>query len=225
MEKDYSVPMSSHIDKIKDKSNDYRLVGLMTLNSKFNPKDEKGERYMYKTKETLDLLAKELQVTGRTARAKLSKMTKSESGLITIEQAATEIVYKINYATEGKYYVRINHRMLKTLVKAYSSETLKTYVTLLWVLENGEKQITLDWLGAKLGLANEKTGKVSNGSKDGLTIILRALQQGGFIHRTPVETQVLSRSGKVVNTTVYKYRLATIEEWETAQRSADKGKV
>lgn len=212
--KDFYVAMPTRAKEITNKDYDYKVIAFLQLHSNFvNYKDfgyDKnvlyGENYIYYSKlEFGGYKMKDNSTFGK----KIAKMLKIDDSLITSEKLNGSLVYKIDYAKEGKYFITMHHDMLKELVIFTNSNVIKTYCVFCYVLANGSKQISNSKLRELTGIKSDNT----------MDVILKGLCKLGYIKRT------LKQSDKVVvskdetreinyKTKEYEYTLISYEEWQ-----------
>lgn len=218
-EKIVKLPINTNEKYMQNKKCDYKVLAIMTLYSNFTPMDEQEKsgnyeqyRYVYKNKiieftdEIEKLSQKKINTIIRSMRA-LSNIGNGE--LVTAcKNEAGEIYYTINYAngTTGNKFVTIDSDMLRALVNAFSSNTIKVYVFLKYMCRDGEKKITRSYIAKNIGFAT---------SSDSLKIIsdcTKALCGGGFINKR----KVYKNEGEV-NCEIY-YSITTHEEWKERRK-------
>lgn len=218
IENGYNVPISSHKADITNKNNDYRLVGLMTIDSKFN--ENETDRYIYENNIDYEAIADAIKTKSanktKAIKTKIGAMAKAENSLI--EKIATDngIAYKIRYSTDNKYYVSINSQMIKRLSTSTNDNMIRLYIIMCVQLQNGRKQLTYEWLAEQMGLS-------TNGGRYRTTLatLTEDLALLGFIRKYEVNRTVLDKNSnsRYVNKT-YDYELATYEEWKQHIKSA-----
>ena len=218
IENGYNVPISSHKADITNKNNDYRLVGLMTIDSKYN--ENETDRYIYENNIDYEAIADAIKTksTNKTkaVKTKIGAMAKAADSLIEKVSTDNGIAYKIRYSTDNKYYVSINSQMIKRLSTSTNDNMIRLYIIMCVQLQNGRKQLTYEWLAEQMGLS-------TNGGRYRTTLatLTEDLALLGFIKKYEVSRTVLDKNtnSKYVNKT-YDYELATYEEWKQHTKSA-----
>ena len=218
IENGYNVPISSHKADITNKNNDYRLVGLMTIDSKFN--ENETDRYIYENNIDYEAIADAIKTKSanktKAVKTKIGAMAKAADSLIEKVSTDNGIAYKIRYSTDNKYYVSINSQMIKRLSTSTNDNMIRLYIIMCVQLQNGRKQLTYEWLAEQMGLS-------TNGGRYRTTLatLTEDLALLGFIRKYEVSRTVLDKNtnSKYVNKT-YDYELATYEEWKQHTKSA-----
>lgn len=218
IENGYNVPISSHKADITNKNNDYRLVGLMTIDSKFN--ENETDRYIYENNIDYEAIADAIKTKSanktKAVKTKIGAMAKAADSLIEKVSTDNGIAYKIRYSTDNKYYVSINSQMIKRLSTSTNDNMIRLYIIMCVQLQNGRKQLTYEWLAEQMGLS-------TNGGRYRTTLatLTEDLALLGFIRKYEVSRTVLDKNtnSKYVNKT-YDYELATYEEWKQHIKSA-----
>lgn len=218
IENGYNVPISSHKADITNKNNDYRLVGLMTIDSKFN--ENETDRYIYENSIDYEAIADAIKTKSanktKAVKTKIGAMAKAADSLIEKVSTDNGIAYKIRYSTDNKYYVSINSQMIKRLSTSTNDNMIRLYIIMCVQLQNGRKQLTYEWLAEQMGLS-------TNGGRYRTTLatLTEDLALLGFIRKYEVSRTVLDKNtnSKYVNKT-YDYELATYEEWKQHTKSA-----
>ena len=218
IENGYNVPISSHKADITNKNNDYRLVGLMTIDSKYN--ENETDRYIYENNIDYEAIADAIKTKSanktKAVKTKIGAMAKAADSLIEKVSTDNGIAYKIRYSTDNKYYVSINSQMIKRLSTSTNDNMIRLYIIMCVQLQNGRKQLTYEWLAEQMGLS-------TNGGRYRTTLatLTEDLALLGFIRKYEVNRTVLDKNSnsKYVNKT-YDYELATYEEWKQHTKSA-----
>lgn len=218
IENGYNVPISSHKADITNKNNDYRLVGLMTIDSKYN--EDETDRYIYENSIDYEAIADAIKTKSanktKAVKTKIGAMAKAADSLIEKVSTDNGIAYKIRYSTDNKYYVSINSQMIKRLSTSTNDNMIRLYIIMCVQLQNGRKQLTYEWLAEQMGLS-------TNGGRYRTTLatLTEDLALLGFIRKYEVSRTVLDKNtnSKYVNKT-YDYELATYEEWKQHIKSA-----
>lgn len=216
----FKVPMPTRAKEIQNKEYDYQVLGFIQCHSNFenmqdygySRNDFYGETYTYYNK--LDFGGYGMK-NNSTYSKKIAKMLKIDDSLINTEIRFDELVYKIDYAKEGKYFVTIPQPMLKELVTCTKSNVIKTYCVLCYMLQDGAKQIS----NVKL---RELTGVSSDNTMD---TILKVLVKLGYIKRTlkPLGKTKVSKDGcRMVEYLIneYEYTLCSYDEWKQLTNKA-----
>ena len=120
--------------------------------------------------------------------------------------------YIIQVKHEGKYFVKIDERMLRFLIDTSNSNVIKTYCVLKILLWNNEKQcytkrqLTRDFLLKQIGLTN------CENSLKAMTNILQALENHHLIKREK-KVKVVETNNGTITKTLYSYELIALEDF------------
>lgn len=214
MSKEFYVPMPTRKQELQNKEYDYRALGFILLHSNFTDykaygcsrNDLYGETYTYFNK--LDFGGYGMQ-NNSTFSKKIAKMLKIDDSLINTEIRHNELIYKIDYAKEGKYFVTIPAPMLKELVICCNSNVIRTYCALCYLLKDGSKQMSNKFIREQVGIASDNT----------MDTILKSLIKLGFIKRELKPTTVAKPTKNMTTMATYivkeyVYTLTTFEQWE-----------
>ncbi|MGL5717768.1 MAG: helix-turn-helix domain-containing protein [Paraclostridium sp.] len=211
------IGMPTHC--LKDKKYCAREYGaLMTISNK--NKNEQ-HRYLYKNKFNTVQLAKDLGIGRLTLERNIKKLEKLDYNILEIENTKSGVVYKLKYGAskdEGTInkFVNINHKMLKTLVCAFNSNSIKLYCLFGYMTTETEfKAMDNKWLAEQIGLSSE-----SKNNLDTITEIVAQLELCGFIE-TKKENIFKwdATKAKEVPQITKQYRLRTFIEWKAIQKT------
>lgn len=214
-------PISSSNINLKDKKVDYKVLMLLTLLSNRNTDEmieESGEedswRYIYRNKLThyKDLVESLSNTKLNSIFKTIKKMEKLDCKVIDVRKTNNnDIVYDINYATNGREFVTIETRIMQSLINTCNSNTIKIYVILKFMCRYGKKKITREWLLNQIGLSNRSSNNYQK-----LADITDILHLGGYINK---ETRYIS-CDKSINY----YSINSIEEWKELRKERLKHK-
>lgn len=188
----FKLPMPTSKNFLSNKNVNVKTYGAIMLKSNWggtfrNP----NERYLYKDKfdEAIKEITEELNISQSTIKRHINKLKRCELQVVnekfkvyTIElgkTASDELVYKLNYGTFNEKngnlenFVTITNVALRKLVNAYSENSLRIYLFLLYKCYKGEAYIKQEEICEAIGLSY-KTRKV-------VTDCVEALIKGGFI--------------------------------------------
>ena len=213
MTKEYFVAMPTRNSELYNKDYDYQVLGFIASHSNFdNAKDAGydknifyGETWTYFNK--LDFGGYGMK-NNSTFEKKIKKMLDIDDSLLSIENRHGELIYRIDYAKEGKYFVRIHHEILKALIKGTNKDVIKLYCWFSYMLLDGNKQISEGFIAEKF---NWSRATVSSRIK-----ILVAL---GLIKRDlkPTPKSVLKTNSVTMKTYItkeYEYSLVDFYTWK-----------
>lgn len=211
-DKSYLVAMPTRSNEIANKEYDYRDIAFLQCHSNFENVDNGfgrnvlyGETYTYHNK--LDFEDFNLK-DNSTFRKRITRMIKIEDSLLALEKVKGEVIYRIEYAKEGKYFVTVPYPILKTLVKEAKSNTIKVYCFLCYQLKDAPKQLSQEFIAKGVGLSRVAT----------IREILEYLEKVGLITREllPVNIDVEKGSNRrtICSTKEYKYGLVKLNNWK-----------
>lgn len=223
--KEWNVPMCTEESIIRNKKIDYKTLALLSVNSNYKSEEvcrqfgieynpNENYRYLYKNsirenKEELEKLSKwKLD----TIQRNIKKLETNGNGFIEVcADNKGKVYYRIYPLTkEGEAnnykYVTIDSRILKYLVRVFDSTAIKVYCSLVWILAEGEKQITYEFLAKTVGLSTK--GNTANGNLKTIADILYTLEEVKLIER-----EIFYDTKDLINGSIpikcYKYKLTT----------------
>lgn len=217
--KEYKVPMPTHPKVMNDNNVDYRMLGIVTANSK----NKEGEAHNNIMKNDIDFekIAKDFGLAVGTVRKIFNKLKKAESNVLEAVNTSEGVAYKINYQTDGKYYTTVNHNILRVLSNTTNDKVIKCYLVLCYELKNGSKQITKQWLAEKIGYSIN-----GNNYDKAMTDILAVLGSLKLINMTLEPHTVYNKTiGREVETHIYRFSLNSYEEFKTNYEKTTKQKL
>lgn len=233
----WRVPMPTEKSVITDKKMDYELLGAITLISNRKTRyaiedlleeEEEEHRYIYEKGDNSILSNKEFleKATGNqmvTIKRNLRKLASCNNEVVSYCEDEHGKYYKIMpyvFADNGNLqYVKIDSRILKFLIDTSSSNGIKVYCTLLWILWDKEKecyvkkQLTRDWLCKQIGLSEK-----SKNNLETIGNILYTFEKVGLIARDKETITVEQKGQNSIVKTVYCYTLCTVEEFLTKRK-------
>lgn len=179
----FKLPMPISKDFLDNKNVNVKTYGAIMLNSNWggkflNPTD----RYLYKDKfdEVIKQITEELSISQSTIKRHINKLKKCNIKAIELTKTSNnELVYRLNYGVFNEEsgnlesFVTITNIALRQLVNAYSENSLRIYLFLLYKCYKGEAYIKQEEICQAIGLSY-KTRKV-------VTDCVEALIKGGFI--------------------------------------------
>lgn len=179
----FKLPMPISKDFLDNKNVNVKTYGAIMLNSNWggkflNPTD----RYLYKDKfdEVIKQITEELSISQSTIKRHINKLKKCNIKAIELTKTSNnELVYRLNYGVFNEEsgnlesFVTITNIALRQLVNAYSENSLRIYLYLLYKCYKGEAYIKQEEICQAIGLSY-KTRKV-------VTDCVEALIKGGFI--------------------------------------------
>ena len=226
----WEVPINTKY--LNDKNMDFRILAIMTLFSNRKGeevvddyRDIEEHRYIYEKgdnsimsnkKEIIELFSDENELSKNAMRRLKRGMKKLvECGndvVMACEDEKGNKYYIIQVKHEGKYFVKIDERMLRFLIDTSNSNVIKTYCVLKILLWNNEKQcytkrqLTRDFLLKQIGLTN------CENSLKAMTNILQALENHHLIKREK-KVKVVETNNGTITKTLYSYELIALEDF------------
>lgn len=213
----WDVPLPSHNGYLRNKNIDYNLLGGLTLMSNFDNLQNRceGNRYMYKNSFDTEEMSALCGISESTIKRNFNKLKRAlpkedaEKALLSVENTPNGAVYKINFATEGKYFVTIPSDVLHYLIKATNKEVIKLYVFFKVQLANGSKQMQREFIAESLGMNKDSLRQLDN-----ISLLTNSLVAHGLLTKSSrVEVFWDEVSQREVPKTLITYGLTTHEEW------------
>lgn len=228
----WDVCMNTESKYLSNKNIDYKWYGLFNVNSKSKnentPKEDgstygcveaEEHRFIYENyiRSSIKLLEEMSDNKQRTVLSNIKKLTKASNGLVTIDETDTgETVYKIHNKTsynkethQFNNYVLIPSDILKLLVCATNSNTIKIYCVLLYKCNCEEwTKLTNSYFTKGIGAnANNKTNATIKKCIDTLCMFQLVDKE------TVVDTSQKDANGKTLTKTYCQYKLKPYSEW------------
>ena len=179
----FKLPMPISKDFLDNKNVNVKTYGAIMLNSNWGGKFlNPSDRYLYKDKfdEVIKQITEELNISQSTIKRHINKLKKCNIKAIELTKTSNnELVYRLNYGVFNEEsgnlesFVTITNIALRQLVNAYSENSLRIYLFLLYKCYKGEAYIKQEEICEAIGLSY-KTRKV-------VTDCVEALINGGFI--------------------------------------------
>ena len=204
----YKTQMNTENNIIGDKRMDYKTFAIAMLYSKYN--NQNVWHFLYE--KTLD--DNQLEIEGlsnnkiNTIKKNIRKLEKLDNHVIQRKVCNNEIVYLLfPQSVDGKYYVLIEDDILRVLVNTTNSNVIKTYCVLKYLLAEGSKVITREFLLEKIGLTTyEKNLQM-------MTDVLDTLTDMCLIKKSYSYEKEINKEGKIDIKTRLKLELTTYDEW------------
>lgn len=230
------MPLPTHTDIIKGLNNkEYVVVGAMCMLSNFNDvkEDEKDnhnlvdatvgtQNYIYRNKVNdalnnlryIDKKGNEKAISIRTVERYIKKL-ENQFGLVETIDTPNGIAYKINFATDGKYFTTIPYMQLKELVTSTNSTMLKLFAVFNYQLSTTEfKEMDRWYICEQIGLSSKAKDNL-----DDVGTMVRSLANLGFITiKVSNRMHYDEATKKQYSKTIYSYRLNTYVEYLEAKK-------
>ncbi|UUV16804.1 hypothetical protein [Clostridioides difficile] len=217
------LPIATRETVMLDRNVDYNTLVGLTLESNFNTEDIDNmnndcTRYLYKNKLTdggYDRISNLTNKSKRTIQRNISKMLKADCNILTVDLTKNNgACYKIQYLDKESHdgFVTVNIEMLEGLISAFSSNAIKVYLTLCWILKNGKPSpVGQKYLASTIGLHTDRP----------IAKILKELHASKYIKMSCGETKtkdiIVNNQVKTVPIQPYIYQLCDYEEWKKAR--------
>lgn len=179
----FNLPMPSSKDFLNNKNVNVKTYGAIMLKSNWGGKFlNQTDRYLYKNKfdEIIKEVTEELNISQSTIKRHINKLKKCNIKAIELtKNLGGELIYKLNYGVfnedtgQLEQFVVITNIALRILVNAYSENTLRIYLFLLYKCYKGEAYIKQEEICEAIGLSYKTRGVVTD--------CVEALIKGGFI--------------------------------------------
>lgn len=174
-------------------------------------------RYVYKNSFNTKQLAQDLGIGRTTLESNIKKLEKLNYNVLEIENSKNGIIYRLNYGldsikntNEVNKFVTINHKMLKELVCAFNSNTIKLYCFLSYTCnENSFTVLTEDYLCENIGLSGK-----SEKNQSTVRSIIKTLEKCRYIETKKQNIFKWNDELKKQQPKITKsYRLCSFDEW------------
>ena len=213
----YKTQMNTENNIIGDKRMDYKTFAIAMLYSKYN--NQNIWHFLYE--KSLDENQMEIEGLSKTKintiKRNIKKLEKLDNHVIQRKIYDNEIVYLLfPQSVDGKYFVLIEDDILRVLVNTTDSNVIKTYCILKYLLANGKRFVTREFLLEKIGLAS------CGNNLQVMTDIIDTLTDMCLIKKEyDYEKEI--KDGNIIVKTKLKLELTTYEEW--CNRPSQKGKI
>lgn len=198
-----------------DRKIDFSVIVAMLLRSNGNPKEE-DYRYVDYNKLNKNAICKECKISRATLDRRLKYL--EEKNIITLEKTSKGYIYIIRYSKDGRYYVTIQHRLLKNMLKYTNKDAMKVYILLKIQIEllGNKRPMTNAFIASQLGYSTS-----SQKNLDNIGSWTNTLANNGFIEKTHHRIYTTNEQGKTIIERVDTYyKLNDLDTWN---RKKDKG--
>lgn len=211
---DFEMPVPTYE---MDKKIDFSVIVAILLRSNSNTKTD-NHRYIDYSRLNRKAICEECKISLRTLERRLEYL--KEKNIITTQNTKRGLVYIINYSLDGKYYVTIQHRILKNLLKCTNKDVLKVYILLKIQCDilGNRKPMTNAYLCSLLGYPTNNHRNLTN-----MGTWTSTLANLGFIEKIQNKVCGENEEGRtvVIRTDTY-YKVNSLEEWS---RKREKGVI
>lgn len=165
-----------------------------------------ADRYVYENKiiKNKELVEQYSKTKINTFIRNVRKLSKIESGIISVEQHKGENVYRID---KGEKYVLIERKILEVLINSCSNQLIKIYIFLKWRVGTKGGIVSRKEIAENIGYSTKSCEQLHQLSKD----IETSLVKLGLIRRQTITLPSMENE-KEYNKATY-YEVVPYEEW------------
>ena len=186
---DFALPVPTYEF---DKKIDFSVILSILLVSNGNPKED-DYRYINYNRLNKDAICKECGISRKTLERRLQYL--DEKNIITLEKTSKGYVYIIRCSKDGKYFVSVQHKLLKDMLKCINKEAIRVYMLLKVQLDRlkNERPMTNAFIASQLGYSvNSKNNLDKIGSWTNMLV------DNGFIKKRQYRVYKESSFGKAI---------------------------
>ena len=209
---DFEIPIPTYE---VDNKIDFSVIVAILLRSNVKTKED-NYRYINYNRLNKDAICKECDISRTTLDRRLKCL--QEENIITLEQTSKGYVYIIRHSKDNRYFVSVQHRLLKNILKYTNKDAMKVYILLKIQIEllGNKRPMTNAYIASQMGLDPSSEIVLSNVSS-----WTNALANNGFIEKEHHIVYEKIEEGKIiierVDTT---YELNDLDTWK---KKKDKG--
>lgn len=207
------LPINSEVENVKNKKvnklNESILVYLSNYQDLHEVEEYDGfdsDRYIYENKiiKNKDLVEQYSKTKINTFIRNVRKLSKIESGIISVEQHKGENVYRID---KGEKYVLIERRILEVLINNCSNPLIKIYIFLKWRVGEKGGIVSRKEIAQNIGYSTKSDIQLKQMVKDIETTLVKL----GLVRRQTITLDSME-NGNEYNKATY-YEVVPYEEW------------
>lgn len=207
------MPINSTIENVKNKKVNKLNESILIYFSNYQDLHEVEEydgfdsdRYIYENKiiKNKDLVEQYSKTKINTFIRNVRKLSKLESGIISVEQHKGENVYRIN---KGEKYVLIERRILEVLINNCSNPLIKIYIFLKWRVGEKGGIVSRKEIAQNIGYSTKSDIQLKQMVKDIETTLVKL----GLVRRQTITLDSME-NGNEYNKATY-YEVVPYEEW------------
>lgn len=202
---DFKIPIPTYE---MGKEMDFSILVSLLLRSKLE-KEEGNYRYINYSYIDKDEICKECKISKATLSRKLKYLERTK--ILIPKNTENGLIYIINYSRDGKYYVTINHRILRKLITNTNKYAIKLYILLKMQCDIfNNNPMSNAYLCKQLGYSTS-----SQKNLDNVGSWAKLLVEYGFIEKVQNRIYGINKDGKrvIIRTDTY-YRLNSIETFK-----------
>ncbi|HSQ87764.1 hypothetical protein [Romboutsia sp.] len=203
---DFEMPVPTYE---LEKQIDFSVILALLLVSNSNRKED-TYRYIDYSRINKREICEECKISRYTLERRLKYL--EEKNIITLKNTKRGLTCIINYSKNGRYYVSIQHRILKALNSTFNKNIVKTYILLNIQCEylKNTRPMTNAFLCSQLGYATNNERNLTNMGQWTST-----LANCGFIEKIQNRVYVKNEDGKnIVERVDTYYKINPLEVWE-----------
>ena len=207
------LPINSEVENVKNKKvnklNESILVYLSNYQDLHEVEEYDGfdsDRYIYENKiiKNKDLVEQYSKTKINTFIRNVRKLSKIESGIISVEQHKGENVYRID---KREKYVLIERRILEVLINNCSNPLIKIYIFLKWRVGEKGGIVSRKEIAQNIGYSTKSDIQLKQMVKDIETTLVKL----GLVRRQTITLDSME-NGNEYNKATY-YEVVPYEEW------------
>lgn len=199
---DFKLPVPTYV---LNKKIDFSVIVSLLLKSNTNLK-ESNTIYIDDIRLDKDAICKECNINRATLERRLKYLC--ETNILEAKNTDRGLIYIINYSKDNKYYVTIEHRILKYLLEHTDKDVIKMYILLKVqcdILKNN-KPMSNAYLCSQLGYS---TTSANNLSKIGR--LTNTLVEHGLIEKVQKRIYKMENGKKVIMRTDTYYKINNLK--------------
>lgn len=186
------IPVIVEKEFLKDKNCDYHALMVASCFGTNNLKKKNisiDSRTIRNEKEDIEKISHK---SWATTYKSLMKMSTKHKDLIKVKKIKKENTYTVSYSNKNsKGYILIDDNIIKILLRNRDSVTIKTYMLLKMICNNGSKIVTRSYICDNIGLSS---GSSTNLNK--ITKITNFLETNNLIRKEYIKNDNCTKSIK-----------------------------
>lgn len=184
------IPVIVEKEFLKDKNCDYHALMVASCFGTNNLKKKNisiDSRTIRNEKEDIE---KTSHKSWSSTYKSLMKMSTKHKKLIKVKKIKKENTYTISYSNKNsKGYILIDDNIIKILLRNRDSATIKTYMLLKMICNNGSKIVTRSYICDNIGLASSSSTNLNK-----ITKITNFLEANNLIRKEYIKNDNCTRS-------------------------------
>lgn len=184
------IPVIAEKEFLKDKNCDYHALMVASCFGTNNLKKKNisiDSRTIRNEKEDIERISHK---SWATTYKSLMKMSTKHKNLIKIKKIKKENTYTVSYSNKNsKGYILIDDNIIKILLRNRDSATIKTYMLLKMICNNGSKIVTRSYICDNIGLASSSSTNLNK-----ITKITNFLEANNLIRKEYIKNNNCTKS-------------------------------